>query len=266
MNCKSLTNRFGNAIARLTLFLVISTNAQSIVIHESFSQNFGTGGASNALAVAGARDAYSEALASCESRTIFCGATANANSSTDYLVQIGASSAFYGATGLSVGGTLHIPIQVEYYVAASGSGTASARIHGVTHSVTREEKTGTENFFMTPGSSFQVSLYTFASATAGNTGLLFAESYASADPIVSISSNWEYAAFSDLITIEEFLDPVSLTESGVRPDGYFPHLPENSALLSAIIPTLVPIPATVWLFGFGIIGLIGFTRRKVHQY
>ena len=32
------------------------------------------------------------------------------------------------------------------------------------------------------------------------------------------------------------------------------------ALLSAT--TVVPVPATVWLFGSGLIGLIGLARRK----
>jgi uncharacterized lipoprotein YmbA len=36
----------------------------------------------------------------------------------------------------------------------------------------------------------------------------------------------------------------------------------SGAILSAYQPAVVPVPAAVWLFGSGLLGLIGIARRK----
>ena len=40
--------------------------------------------------------------------------------------------------------------------------------------------------------------------------------------------------------------------------------PEYSLESIALVRTVVPIPAAVWLFGSGIVVLVGVTRRKAH--
>lgn len=62
-----------------------------------------------------------------------------------------------------------------------------------------------------------------------------------ADPIITIDPDWEYAEFYEL--------------SFGMADTYFTHETTVSA---------VPIPAAAWLFGSGLIGLIGVARRKAH--
>lgn len=43
-------------------------------------------------------------------------------------------------------------------------------------------------------------------------------------------------------------------------------LSENTAIssLAFVDTTTVTVPASVWLFGSGLVGLIGFSRRKGH--
>jgi len=36
----------------------------------------------------------------------------------------------------------------------------------------------------------------------------------------------------------------------------------NDIVLTTIMPSAVPVPAAVWLFGSGLIGLVGVARRK----
>lgn len=57
-----------------------------------------------------------------------------------------------------------------------------------------------------------------------------------------------------------------LDYSACVPGGGFPPCPDYFLHLEGIIaaPSAVPVPAAVWLFGSGLIGLIGFARRKSH--
>jgi len=52
----------------------------------------------------------------------------------------------------------------------------------------------------------------------------------------------------------------SLLISGTYTDSGFIDAPVSSATLATV--STVPVPAAVWLFGSGLIGLVGFARRK----
>ncbi len=242
----------------VTTFLLFASSANAVVVNTTFADDTGTGATSFAIALAGSREAYADAIAGCDSSVAGCAAAASAFASTSYDVTVGATAAFYGATGLSVGSNFLIPLEIQWFLGQEGNATASISINGNTEGVTNGVKSDTWNFFVAPGGGVNIILQAEAQANASTLpGPYVQESFAYADPIISISSAWEWAAFSDLIDIEEFLDPVESKESGIRPDGYSAHLPPGSALLPA-----VPIPGAVWLFGTALFGLIGFGRRS----
>ncbi len=39
----------------------------------------------------------------------------------------------------------------------------------------------------------------------------------------------------------------------------------HNAIIDNVVLTTIPIPAAIWLFGSGIIGLIGIARRKTRN-
>lgn len=54
----------------------------------------------------------------------------------------------------------------------------------------------------------------------------------------------------------------SLLVSGSYTDSSFLDAPISSSTLAAVSATTVPVPAAVWLFSTGLLGLISFARRK----
>lgn len=63
---------------------------------------------------------------------------------------------------------------------------------------------------------------------------------------------------------DEFFVWAGLEAGGIR-DGYgdaFSTLTMSFSDDTGITPSIIPVPAAVWLFGSGLIGLIGFARRK----
>ncbi len=63
---------------------------------------------------------------------------------------------------------------------------------------------------------------------------------------------------------DEFFVWAGLEAGGVR-DGYgdaFSTLSMSFSNDSGITPNIIPVPAAIWLFGSGLIGLIGIARRK----
>jgi len=209
--------------------------------------------------MAGNREAYADATAACDSSATGCAAAASGFASTSYDVGVGASAAFYGATGLSVGDLFFIPLNLTYSLITEGNADASVSFNGSTTTAAYgQEKSGTNTFYLRPGQAVNVRLTARANANASFfPGPYVQESKAYADPIASIDSSWEWAAYSGLISITELLDPVESIESGIRPNGYSPKLPPGSALLPA-----VPVPAAVWLFATALIGLAGFGKRR----
>ena len=45
-------------------------------------------------------------------------------------------------------------------------------------------------------------------------------------------------------------------------DSLHPTTAGHSIIADVFVSTVVPIPAAIWLFGSGLIGLVGFARRK----
>lgn len=63
---------------------------------------------------------------------------------------------------------------------------------------------------------------------------------------------------------DEFFVWAGLNAGGIR-DGYgdaFSTLSMSFSDAAGITPNIIPVPAAVWLFGSGLIGLIGIARRK----
>lgn len=58
-----------------------------------------------------------------------------------------------------------------------------------------------------------------------------------------------------------FINIISLDDSFLDPGLFDPDLSNNQASLEVTI-SAVPIPAAAWLFGSGLLGLIGVVRRK----
>ena len=61
--------------------------------------------------------------------------------------------------------------------------------------------------------------------------------------------------------------PMEINLADLNPDGTFKHYIDGYILApdsfeGAIPPSAIPLPATVWLFGSGLLGLIGAARRK----
>lgn len=233
-------------------------NAHAVLVKTAFTDNVTTGATSYAIASAGNREAYAEAIGACDSSIAGCAAAASGFASTSYDVGVGASAAFYDATGLSVGDLFFIPLNLTYSLIADGNADASVSFNGSTTTAVRQEKSGTNTFLLRPGQAVNVRLTARANSNASTfPGPFVQESFAWADPVASIDSTWEWAAYAGLISITELLDPVESIESGLRPNGYSPKLPPGSALLPA-----VPVPAAVWLFSTALIGLAGFSKRR----
>lgn len=237
-------------------FLLVG-NAHAVLVKSAFTENVGSGATSFSIGTAGNREAYAEAIASCDSSIAGCAAAASAFASTSYIASVGASDAFYDATGVAAI-DLFIPLELTYSVIATGNASASVSFDGSKITAVNGEKKGTVTYNLRPGSGVGVQLTAEANANASTfPGPYVQESFAWADPIATISSTWEWAAYSGLISITEILDPVESIESGIRPNGYSPKLPPGSELLPA-----VPVPAAVWLFGTALIGLIGFGKHR----
>jgi len=60
----------------------------------------------------------------------------------------------------------------------------------------------------------------------------------------------------------DWFEPVSWYELASGSNLYDITFSNGSVLSIDATPTVVPIPAAVWLFGSGLIGLLGFARRK----
>ena len=60
----------------------------------------------------------------------------------------------------------------------------------------------------------------------------------------------------------DWFEPLSWFE--ISPGSNIYEITFSNGLVTSIdaVPTLVPVPAAVWLFGSGLIGLIGIARRK----
>ena len=79
------------------------------------------------------------------------------------------------------------------------------------------------------------------------------------DPFFLVPSRRNLVRLNDRPSYSESLtmDNINLGAGGVEDTWVY------STIGSALIrPSVVPVPAAVWLFGSGLIGLVGFARRK----
>ena len=78
----------------------------------------------------------------------------------------------------------------------------------------------------------------------------FAKATAIIDPVIEIDPEFAYAEYFDILVSPNIV----LNDPTIEP------IPVPEPFPS------VPLPAAVWLFGSGLIGLTGIARRKKHEY
>lgn len=61
----------------------------------------------------------------------------------------------------------------------------------------------------------------------------------------------------------DWFEPVSWTQVVPNTNIYDITFANGTVLSIDAVPTLVPVPAAVWLFGTGLLGLVGVARRRV---
>lgn len=92
----------------------------------------------------------------------------------------------------------------------------------------------------------------------GNT----AGSLSNSGPFINIQSDY-YWTSTRITVFENSTDYVYAfrMQDGIQSDGWTPWGYSTLAVQSGDV-SAVPVPAAVWLFGSGLIGLVGFARRK----
>lgn len=56
---------------------------------------------------------------------------------------------------------------------------------------------------------------------------------------------------------------VQIADFDLATSEFYSHDPGSNITWLVVRPAVVPVPAAIWLFGSGLIGLVGFARRKV---
>ena len=181
----------------------------------------------------------------------YCNLKVIAGASTSY------NYSFDSLSDISSLGITSVPIYVTYALKTSSaydvntfSGnetSATASFFGSTYGIRKRDFNGEVSKSGTVAMDVDfdrmlgvtVSTNTISQITASNTDIpISAHAFAFADPTVIIDPDWEYAS---LFSVTETFDPTVYT-------GEVSHV--------------VPIPAAAWLFGSGLIGLVGVARRK----
>ena len=78
-------------------------------------------------------------------------------------------------------------------------------------------------------------------------------------------SGYSYILRADGIRVIEGMDYSEYNDLSNVPhvvDGVAYNLDENGNMVAIADLSAVPVPAAVWLFGSGLLGLVGFTRRR----
>jgi len=235
---------------------LVSASAQAAVFTSATGTTLGVGN-TFAHAQAGGREALSLVYGSCSVSAERCLTSGSAYAQNEYVWNI------VGQPGLE---SLVVPLNISYFlgVGSSNGGRATASL-----SVERVKRASLSSTLGTKNQSGSI----VSSGRAGDTIRILLETealnpginfftnvpnfstliWALADPIVTIDPTWEFASS---FSLEEVLNPMQFDRFGSKPAG----------LDLGEIPTqlvgAVPIPAAAWLFGSGLIGLIGLARRK----
>lgn len=126
----------------------------------------------------------------------------------------------------------------------------------------------------TPGQSIDISFDYRGSA--GNGGVLFAELFMELSgggvgpgsgifaTIAAPTASWQTFTSTGLVAGPDTSGGVTLQLNATcgAVAGCFSNFDIDNVTITADLPAAVPVPAAVWLFGSGLVGLIGMARRK----
>ena len=235
---------------------LVSASAQAATMAQATGNTL-DGGNVFSHAQAGGREALSLIYSSCSSSADTCYTAASASATNDYFWNMVAQPGFESSV---------VPLNISYFLgvgsSAGGAALASMTVQGqklafLSSTLGTKNQSGSVAISVNAGSQINIKLET----SVLNNGTNFPHPienwsslvWALADPIVTIDPTWEFASN---FSLEEVVNPMQFEGFGSKPAG----------LDLGEIPTqlvgAVPIPAAAWLFGSGLIGLIGVARRK----
>ena len=255
------------ALAATSLVLSINVNAETILqidsqnyVIQNVSANADvSSGTGTAFAIAGSNTGTYRDVEYAEAK-VDIGYTTGGLSGNNHSAAISEAIVAYTITAenLGISSPIDIPVIIDWSLAVNsytdrplnGNRTGSARIaiggntsSGFSRTITSENNmgfitsSGTEAMSFSSIGSLNVQLAAGAQAWGGSPFDFRAGAYAYADPVIRIDPDFEFA------------DQFALNYS----------IPE---ITNTLVMSTVPIPAAVWLFGSGLIGLIGIARRK----
>jgi len=156
-------------------------------------------------------------------------------------------------------------------------GMASLSAHAV--AVYWEPTDGNVNFTYTTVAGYSLGIFDVDDFDGSQANPLMLNTGAGADTINIVAAGSNFSATSTVTNSSttlyndsqfvialtdntDWFEPVSWYELASGSNLYDITFSNGSVLSIDATPTVVPIPAAVWLFGSGLIGLLGFARRK----
>jgi len=154
-----------------------------------------------------------------------------------------------------------------------------ASISAQAASVYWEPTDGDVNFSYTTVAGYSLGIFDVDDFDGSQANPLMLYTGAGADTIDIVAAGSDFSAtsavtgnFTTLYNDSQFVialtdnnnwfEPISWYELAAGSNMYDITFSNGSVLSIDATPTVVPVPAAVWLFGSGLIGLAGFARRK----
>jgi hypothetical protein len=144
-----------------------------------------------------------------------------------------------------------------------------------------EPTDGDVNFTYTTASGYSLGIFDVGDFDASQNNPLMLNMSASADTILIVADGLNFNATSSVtsssITLfddnqfvialredisNDWFEPISWFEISPNSNIYDITFSNGSVISIDATPTVIPVPAAVWLFGSGLIGLAGFIRRR----
>jgi hypothetical protein len=138
---------------------------------------------------------------------------------------------------------------------------------------------GDVNFIYTTVAGFNLAIFDVDDFDTSQTSPLLLNTGTGADTIDIVAAGIDFSATSSvtgntttLFNDSQFVIAITDGVSWFEPVSYFETAPGSNiyqitfsnGLVTSIdaVPTVVPVPAAAWLFGSGLIGLVGVARRR----